>query len=207
MSKKKFNIYNIDINNNDLYMMKEFIDLYDDCQEKTKEYNELIDEFRKDEKLSEKMNDGIGINKSLEKLQTNIINKISTSKDPKELEALKEEYKKYNEMEKQLCKYDEITTIFNNMYASNLSEYFDKENNDKQIEENTKQEYSDYTEEELEEQIKIEKLKNKKQQTCTITQIYLNIKYLYEICSKIYETKKSKPKKMGFISMVIKNFK
>lgn len=198
MQKKKFNIYNIEIDNTDLYLMKEFIDMYDDCNEKFKEYNKLINNIRKEEKLKEKEN----LTESIEKILNNIIKKMMDCKDKQSLEQLKNEYKKYSEQLKEIKKYDPIVKIYNEMYATDLSQYFDNKNTEQEIEYNTRKKYKSYSEEELKEQIKIEKEKYKKRQTSTITRIYINTKYLYEICSKIYEIKQKEVENHGLIAMI-----
>ena len=202
MAKRKFDIYNIEINNTDLYLMKDFIDMYDDCNEKFKEYNNLIDELRKDEKIKKQLETTDDIVKALNQIINKIIKEIMNSKDKEKLENLKEEYKKYSVNLSNLNKYEPIIKIYNDMYANNLSKYFDEKDIDKKIENETREKYNDYTEEELEEQIRIEKNKYSRKKTSTLTQIYINTKYLYEVCSKIYETRQNKIPVHGLISMI-----
>lgn len=200
MKKKKLDLYNIEINNTDLYLMKDFIDMYDDCNEKFKEYNNLIDRLRKDEKIKKQLETTDDIVKALNKILNKIVKEMMDSNDKNKLENLKKEYQKYNENLKELSKYEPIVKIYNDMYASNLSKYFDE--SDKKIEAETRNKYSDYTEEELEEQIRIEKRKYEKRKSSTLTQIYINTKYLYEVCSKIYEAQQTRTPVHGLISMI-----
>ena len=202
MRKKKIDLYNIDINNADLYLMKDFIDMYDDCNEKFKEYNNLIDELRKDNKIKKQLETSDDIIKALNKILNKITKEIMDSNDKEKLENLKEEYQKYSKNLTELNQYEPIIKIYNKMYASNLSEFFDEKEIDRNIENNTRIKYNDYTEEELEEQIRIEKNKFSRKKTSTITQLYVNTKYLYEVCSKIYETKQNSVPVHGLISMI-----
>ncbi len=202
MGKKKIDLYNIEINNTDLYLMKDFIDMYDDCNEKFKEYNSLIDELRKDSKIKKQLESTEDIIKTLNQVINEIIKELMNSNDKEKLKNLKEEYKKYSKKLIELNKYEPIVKIYNEMYANNLSNYFDEEEMNKKIEDETRIKYNDYTEEELEEQIRIEKNKYSKKKTSTVTQVYINTKYLYEVCSKIYEAKRNRIEKHGLISMI-----
>jgi len=202
VGKKKIDLYNIEINNTDLYLMKDFIDMYDDCNEKFKEYNSLIDELRKDSKIKKQLESTEDIIKTLNQVINEIIKELMNSNDKEKLKNLKEEYKKYSKKLIELNKYEPIVKIYNEMYANNLSNYFDEEEMNKKIEDETRIKYNDYTEEELEEQIRIEKNKYSKKKTSTVTQVYINTKYLYEVCSKIYEAKRNRIEKHGLISMI-----
>ena len=202
MAKRKFDIYNIEIDNSELYLMKDFIDMYDDCNEKFKEYNDLIDELKKNKKIKKQLETTDDMVKALNQILNKITKEIMDSNDKEKLENLKEEYTKYSNYLSDLNKYEPIIKIYNEMYASNLSKYFDEKDLDKKIEDATRIKYSDYTEEELEEQIRIEKNKYSKKKTSTLTQVYINTKYLYEVCSKIYETRQNKVPVHGLISMI-----
>ena len=200
MRKKKLDLYNIEINNTDLYLMKDFIDMYDDCNEKFKEYNNLIDELRRDSKIKKQLEKTDDIVKALNKILNKIVKEMMDSNDKNKLENLKEEYQKYSKNLTDLNKYEPIVKIYNDMYASNLSKYFN--DSDEKIEAETRNKYSDYTEEELEEQIRLEKRKYEKRKTSTLTQVYINTKYLYEVCSKIYEARQTRIPVHGLISMI-----
>lgn len=202
MGKEKIDLYNIEVNNIDLYLMKYFIDMYDDCNEKFKEYNSLIDELRKDSKIKKQLESTEDIIEALNQVINKIIKELMNSNDKEKLENLKEEYKKYSKKLNELKKYEPIVKIYNEMYANNLSKYFDEKDMDKKIEAETRIKYNNYTEEELKEQIKIEKNKYSKKKTSTLTQVYINTKYLYEVCSKIYEAKQNRIEKHGLISMI-----
>ena len=93
------------------------------------------------------------------------------------------------------------------MYSGNLKEYFDNDNLDEKIEKYTKEKYPEYDGEVLQEQIEIEKSQYLKKEQCTITRIYLNIKYHYEVCSKIFESKKNESKSNSLFSKIKKAIK
>ena len=124
------------------------------------------------------------------------------SNEIEKLDNLKIEYKKYNNYLVDLNKYEPILKIYNKMYANTLSEFFDEKEMDKKIEDATRIKYNDYTEEELEEQIRIEKNKYSKKKASTITKVYFNTKYLYDVCSKIYEVQQHRVPVRGLISMI-----
>lgn len=200
MSKKKIDITNIEINNIDLNLIKDFIDMYDDCQEKFNEYNELCNSLRNDERIKEHNNEELET--TIKNIIIKIINETSSCKDKTKLQTLKEEYEKYNSAQFELKKYNNIIKIYNNMYAGDLSKYFNNNEIDTRINEYVDEKYKEYTEEEKEEQRKIEKNIYLKREKSTITQIYINIKYLYEVCSKIYENTSKTKRKKGLISMI-----
>lgn len=200
MAKKKFDIYEMNIDLNDLYLMKDFIDMYEDLKVNFNDYNKLVDEIRKDSKVKSQLDKTDDIEKALNQILNKIVKRIAESNNKEELEQLKVDYEKYDKKLKELKKYDSVMNIYNKTYSNNLSKYF--ENNDSKIEENTRKKYNDYTEEELEEQIRIEKSKFEKKKTNTIEQVYRNIKYLYKVSCKINETEQNKVQVHGLISMV-----
>ena len=200
MAKKKFDIYEMNIDLNDLYLMKDFIDMYEDLKVKFDDYNKLVDEIRKDSKVKSQLEKTDNLEKALNQILNKIVKRISESNNKEELEQLKVDYEKYDKKLKELKKYDSVMNIYNKTYANDLSKYF--ENSDSKIEENTRKKYSDYTEEELEEQIRIEKRKFEKKKSNTIEQVYRNIKYLYKVGCKINETEQNKIHVHGLISMV-----
>lgn len=203
MAKKKFDIYEMNIDLNDLYLMKSFIDMYEDLKVKFNDYNKVVDEIRKDSKVKSQLEKTDNIEKALNQVLNKIVKRISESKNKEELEQLKVEYGKYNRKLEELKKYDSIMNIYNKTYSNDLSKYF--ENNDSRIEENTRKKYNDYTEEELEEQIRIEKAKFERKKSNTIEQVYRNIKYLYKVGCKINEIERKKVQVHGLISMVKMN--
>ena len=200
MSRKKIDISNIELKNIDLHLIKDFIDMYDDCQEKFDEYTKICIELRNDKKIKNSNNDNL--EKSLNTIINNIINEIASSKDKNKLEILKKEYEKYSSIQEELKKYNNIIKIYNDMYAGNLAHYFNNEKLDMIINQYVNEKYDDYSPEAKEEQKRIERDKYLKKENSTITQIYINIKYLYEICSKIYENNEFKTQKKGLISMI-----
>ena len=104
MSKKKIDITNIEINNIDLNLIKDFIDMYDDCQEKFNEYNELCNSLRNDERIKEHNNEELET--TIKNIIIKIINETSSCKDKNKLQTLKEEYEKYNSAQFELKKYN-----------------------------------------------------------------------------------------------------
>ena len=203
MAKKKFDIYNMNIDLNDLYLMKSFIDMYEDLKTKFNDYNKLVDEIRKDSEVKKHLEKSDNIEKALNQVLNKIVKKIAESNNKEELEQLKVDYEKYNKKLEELKKYDSIMNIYNKTYSNDLSSYF--ENNDSKIEENTRKKYNNYTEEELEEQIRIEKSKFERKKSNTTEQVYRNIKYLYKVGCKINEIEQNKVQVHGLISMVKMN--
>ena len=90
MAKRKFDIYNIEINNTVLYLMKDFIDMYDDCNEKFKEYNNLIDELRKEEKIKKQLETTDDIAKTLNQIINNSIKYKKDNDSIIKIESFKE---------------------------------------------------------------------------------------------------------------------
>ena len=136
MAKKKFDIYEMNIDLNDLYLMKSFIDMYEDLKVKFDDYNKLVDVIRKDSKVKSQLEKTDNLEKALNQILNKIVKRIAESNNKEELDQLKVDYEKYDKKLKELKKYDSVMNIYNKTYANDLSKYF--ENSDSKIEENTR---------------------------------------------------------------------
>ena len=193
MKRKKFKLDDIKIANIDINLIKDFIDLYEDCTEKFKEYNSICENIMQNQKIKELMEKKeLNLDAALNDLVTSTILEMSNCKNESKQKELKKELEKYQHVQTELNKYEKIVKIYNEIYAGNLQKYFNDKEIENKLEEKIRKKYLDYNEEEIQEQIKIEKKEYLKRKACTITRIYINVKYLYEICTKLY---KYEPKK------------
>jgi hypothetical protein len=212
MAKVKFDFYNIDIKLEDIRAMEDFINLYDDCQDKIKQFNAKQEELMKDKKIAEKMkNTDNNIIEAVQEANNDMMDEFIQSNDEETRKKLKIKIDEYNNELSELRKFDKISELFySEIYSDNLSKYFNNEGLEEKIEKYTKEKYPSYNKEELDEQIKIEKELYLRKEKSTITRVYLNIKYLYEVSLKIYESKKNEPKKNGIFTKIknaIKKYK
>ena len=188
MKTKKINIENIPLSNVDINLIKDFIDLYEDIKDKIDEYNNLCDDIRTNIMIKEEIskNPETDLIELFDKVRMNLIKRISSSKNAEELSELNKNIKELQIQSKKLNQYDNILKIYNNtIYGRRFpSEYFDS---------------------------KVEKNKYQyiKQQQSTITQVYRYVKYLYEICEKLYDYKPEKKSKslLSVIKTKIKKLK
>ena len=128
MKKNKIDIENIQMSNIDLNLIKDFIDLYDDINEKINEYNKLCDNLRTNIYIKNELNKNSeeDIIYSFNKARNNLIKKISSSKSESELLELNKQIKELQKLTRQINQYDSVLKIYNNtIYGKSFpSEYF-----------------------------------------------------------------------------------
>ena len=165
---------NLEVTYNDLNTMREFIELYEDIQNTCDEYNEICRTTRKKYNIKEK--DLLPTLQNM--ISINILRKCNTTDE--EYEMLNQEYKELTTKYNSLLPYKKIIEINNELDIITLREFTPK--NIRIIENKTN---SDEKERKYEESIQREKIEENK--SLTIRQVYIKIKYLYELYELIYE--------------------
>ena len=159
-----------EIENKDLNIIKQFIELYEKIESKYKEYCIICDSIRKNILFQQydKNKENIKIEEIFETLKKEQYEKIKQEHDEYRKNLIKEQIKLIEKEVNELKKYKKIENLYNMMYYGNLSNYFEEEEQAKELP--TK---------EYKKEIKPTKdiYFNKKS---TITQIYIRVKYLYE---------------------------
>lgn len=159
-----------EIENKDLNIIKQFIELYEKIESKYKEYCIICDSIRKNILFQQydKNKENIKIEEIFETLKKEQYEKIKQEQDEYRKNLIKEQIKLIEKEVNELKKYKKIENLYNMMYYGNLSNYFEAEEQTKELP--TK---------EYKKEIKPTKdiYFNKKS---TITQIYIRVKYLYE---------------------------
>ena len=164
------NIKNLEVTHNDLNIMREFIELYEDIQNTCNEYNKICASTRKKYNIKEK-----DLLQTLQNMiSINILRRCKTTDE--EYTILNQEYKELTTKYNSLLPYSKVIEINNELDTITLKDFTQK---------NVKIEEKKNLEEKYKESIKREKIeKNKK---LTIRQTYVKIKYLYELYKLIYE--------------------
>lgn len=181
MKKQKLDIENMPLSNVDLNLINDFINLYEDVQEKINEYNALCDEIRSDYMVKNELNKDSEqeLTTALDRTRLNLINKMTKCKSEEELKELNEQIKRLQKTTRKLNQYDSILKIYNEkIYGKRFPKnYFNIKTTS------------------------MNKYQYIKQQDSTITQVYKYAKYLNEICKKLYDYKPEKKKK-GLFSII-----
>ena len=169
-------IYNL--NTEDLNIIKEFIDLYEQTENQYKKYGLLCESISKNMIYQKYGKDSIKIIENCIFIIKKLTEEINTTSDEYRKKLLTEQKKNITKQIEQMEKYKEIEKEFMNMYYGNLQDYFESE-----IEEEKETKIYNIKDE-LQEK---EYYYNKKS---TITQIYTRLRYLYNFYREYYVNKK-----------------
>ncbi len=176
----------------DLGIIKNFIDLYEETNQKYKEYNGLCESVRKNLMYQNYKESNLTIEENCKNILEQITKDINNTKDEYRKKLLKEQKTILTNQLSEIKKYRKIEEVYTSMYYGNISEYFEE----KQEEEKDTIIYN--IKDEIPEK---EYYYNPKS---TITQIYVRLKYIYDFYIEFYINKKDMPIDFDFLET---NFK
>ena len=179
----------------DLNLIKEFIDIYEETAQKYREYSTLCESVRKNIIYQNYKQDNLTLEENCENIIEELTKSINIEKDEYRKKLLKDQKINLINQIDTVKKYKKIEETYTTMYYGNLEEYFETEPKKE------KETIVYNPKDELQEK---EYYYNPKS---TIRQIYIRLKYIYDFYTEYYINKKDIPVDFEFSNNNLKFYR
>ncbi len=179
-------MYNL--NKEDILIIKEFITMYEEIEQKYKEYCILCDSIRKNIIYQNNKEENLSLEENCRQIENKLLEIKTNTNDEYRKHLLQKQIENLKSQVEQIKIYVPIEKIYSEMYYGNIQNYFTQE----QEEEKATIKYN--IKDELQEK---DYYYNKRS---TITQIYIRLKYLND-----YYEKRSRDEKIQMDTEFLKN--
>ena len=184
-----------DLAKEDLNLIKEFIDIYEQTAQKYREYNILCESVRKNIIYQNYEQDNLTMEENCKNIIEELNKSINIEKDEYRKKLLQEQKTNLTNQINTIKKYKKIEETYTHMYYGNIEKYFE-------IEPDKEKETIVYNlKDELQEK---EYYYNPKS---TIRQIYIRLKYIYDFYTEYYINKKDIPVDFEFSNNNLKFYR